>query len=259
MLTAETLHAEGPRYTAAIVCVPGLWSGLTVWRRFAGYLGHRGWESHLLEVRGVGGGIVGRATAVAEDVAELATPAVVLGHDAGGLIALEAARRTAAAAVVLIAPLVPGSRPARRLVLGARSLFALVAGTPVPPPARAWLDFDPVPAELVDAIAPDDAVAVRDVVWGRSRPAPAGAVPGLLLAGDRDALLPPAEARRLAASVGADVAMLEGAGHWPFVGPSWQRAVAVVHRWLVQRLGEPLLDLYAETMAERDAEDEDAE
>jgi hypothetical protein len=33
----------------------------------------------------------------------------------------------------------------------------------------------------------------------------------------------------------------------------------VVHRWLVRRLGEPLLDLYAETMAERDAADVDDE
>jgi hypothetical protein len=63
----------------------------------------------------------------------------------------------------------------------------------------------------------------------------------------------------LAGTVAAEVHVLESAGHWPFAGPCWQNAVALVHRWLVQRLGEPLLELYAETMAERDAEDEDEE
>jgi len=264
MLTAETMHAEGARYTASIVCVPGLWSGAAVWRGFAGHLGHRGWECHLLDVCGVAGGVAARATAVADYVAALPTPAVLVGHDAGGLIALIAAHRTAPAAVVLVAPLVPGSRAARGLVLGARSLLALITGGSVPPPTgrarAAWLDLpEPVPAELSRALAPDDAGVVRDVVWGRVRPVPAGGVPVLLLAGGRDALLPPAEARLLAGTVAAEVHVLESAGHWPFAGPSWQDAVALVHRWLVQRLGEPLLELYAETMAERDTGEDETE
>jgi hypothetical protein len=32
-----------------------------------------------------------------------------------------------------------------------------------------------------------------------------------------------------------------------------------MHRWLVRRLGEPLLELYAEMMAERDAAETDDE
>ncbi|HJQ82732.1 MAG TPA: hypothetical protein VKA21_01555, partial [Candidatus Binatia bacterium] len=64
MLTAETAHAEGPRYAAALVCIPGFWAGPVVWRGFASYLGHRGWESHLLDVRGVAGGTGARAGAV---------------------------------------------------------------------------------------------------------------------------------------------------------------------------------------------------
>ena len=264
MLTAEIVHAEGARYTASIVCVPGLWSGAGVWHGFAGHLGHRGWECHLLDVSAVAGGVAARANAVADYAAALPTPSVLVGHDAGGLIALIAAHRTAPAAVVLAAPLVPGSREARRLVLGARALLALIVGGDVPPPTgrarAAWLDLpDPVPAELLRALAPDDAGVVRDVVWGRVRPAPAGPLPVLLLAGARDVLLPPAQARILAGTVAAELQVLDGAGHWPFAGPSWQNAVVLVHRWLVQRLGEPLLELYAETMAEREAEDEEAE
>jgi len=49
---------------------------------------------------------------------------------------------------------------------------------------------------------------------------------------------------------------VEGAGHWPHVGPTWAALVNLVHRWLIQRLGAPLLEQYADAMAERDADDD---
>jgi pimeloyl-ACP methyl ester carboxylesterase len=97
---------------------------------------------------------------------------------------------------------------------------------------------------------------IRDVARGRPAPAALAGVPGLLLAGARDPLLPPPEAAALARAVGAEHQQLEVAGHWPLAGPAWQEAVGRVHRWIVQRLGAPLLERYDEAMAERDAEDE---
>src|SRR6266516_2952258 len=160
MLTAETLPAEGARYAAGLVCIPGLWAGSRVWRGFASYLGHRGWECHLLDVRGVVGGLTARAAAVREYAAALPAPAVFVGHDAGGLVALAAAARG-----------------------------------------------------------------------------------------------PAAEA--LARSLGAELRVLEGARHWVLAGAGWQPAVALVHRWLVQRLGEPLLETYAEALADREPSDDE--
>jgi pimeloyl-ACP methyl ester carboxylesterase len=66
MLSAEMPPAEGARYAAGLVCIPGLWAGSGVWRGFASHLGHRGWECHLLDVRGVAGGLAARAAAVRE-------------------------------------------------------------------------------------------------------------------------------------------------------------------------------------------------
>ena len=258
MLTAETLPAEGARYAAGLVCIPGLWAGSRVWRGFASYLGHRGWECHLLDVRGVGGGLTARAAAVREYAAALPAPAVLVGHDAGGLVALAAAARGTAAAVVLLAPLAPGSRAARQLVLAPRSLLALLAGRPVPvpagPAAAAWADLPPA---LRASTGPEDAAAVRDVVWGRVRPVAAAGVPTLVVAGAGDPLLPPPAAEALARSLGADLRVLEGARHWVLAGAGWQPAVALVHRWLVQRLGEPLLETYAEALADREPSDDE--
>src|SRR5882724_5936441 len=216
MLSAETPPAEGARYAAGLVCIPGLWAGSGVWRGFASHLGHRGWECHL---RGVAGGLAARAAAVREYAAALPAPAVLLGHDAGGLVALAAATRGATAAVVLLAPLAPGSRAARRLVLAPRSLLALLAGRPVPAPvgpaAAAWADLPPA---LRASTGPEDAAAVRDVVWGRVRPLAAAGVPTLVVAGAGDPLLPPPAAEALARSLGAELRVLEGARHWILAG-----------------------------------------
>jgi pimeloyl-ACP methyl ester carboxylesterase len=264
MLTAETVHPEGARYAAAVVCIPGLWAAGGVWRGFASYLAHRGWECHLLGVREIPGGIEARAGAVADYVAELPVPAILLGHDAGALVALAAAQRRRPAAIVALAPLAPGSRGARLLVRAPGSLLALVLGRPVPPPAGAaaapWLDLvEPLAGGVRVALAPEDAASVRDVAWGRFRPPPAAGIPAVLVGGARDRILPPADAEALARRLGAEPHVLEGAGHWSLAGPTWQAAVALVHRWLVQRLGEPLLELYAEAVAEREAEDDGGE
>lgn len=265
MLTSETLHAEGARYAASIVCIPGLWAGPAVWRRFAGYLGHRGWECHLLDLRPIRGGIAARAAAVGEYVGSLATPAVLLGHDAGALVALAAAGRQPAAGVVMLAPLAAGSREAQRLISSPRRLLSLVLGGAVQPPdgstAAGWIDVgDPVRSQVLAGLALEDAASVRDVAWGRVPTArPADGSPVLLVAGDLDAFLPMQAAESLAGSVGAELRVLEGVGHWPLAGAGWQATVALVHRWLVQRLGVALLELYEEAMAERDAEDDGGE
>src|SRR5206468_1368748 len=189
MLSADIVRPESARYTTSLLCIPGLWAGPDVWRAFAGYLAHRGWESHLLDVRALDAGVAERAAAVAAHAAALPTPPVLLGHDLGSLVALAAAARTRTAAVVLLAPLVPGSAPARALALRPGTFLQLL-------------------------------------------PAPAAAA--------------------FARALGAEHQSLDGAGHWLFAGPAWQRGVGLVHRWIIQRLGEPLLERYAEAMTERE-------
>ena len=263
MLTDETVPAEGARYAAPLVLLPGLWARTQVWRGFATYLAHRGWECRVLDLRGAGG-LEARARAVAEYLATLPAPAVLLGHDAGGLVAHEAARQAGAAAVVMVAPLVSGDAATRGLVLNLRSLLGVALGWPVAPPGPEALA--PVLAELSPServavtarLGADDGAALRDLVRGRLAPHP-GAVPTLVLAGARDPLLPAAAARALADAMGAELQTVADAGHWMLAGAAWQRAVGLVHRWIVQQLGAPLLELYPEAMAEREAEEEEGE
>ena len=262
MIPAEVQRAEGSRYAAALVIVPGLWAGPDVWRGFASFLGHRGWESHLLHTRALPGGLDARAASVAEYAAALPAPAVLLGHDAGALVAHAAARRTRAAAAVLVAPLLPGSRGARALTLEPRNLLRLLLGQPVAPPRGQALSLvwgvlgDAARDRVLAMLGPEDATTVWEVARGRIALAPAPGVPTLLVAGARDPLLPGADALALAGTLGAEPLTLPDVGHWPFAGPTWLKAVDVVHRWLVQRLGAELLELYPEAMAEREANED---
>ena len=258
MLSADIVRPESARYTTSLLCISGVWAGPAVWHAFAGYLAHRGWESHLLDVRVLDAGVAERAAAVAAHAAALPTPPVLLGHDLGSLVALAAAARTRTAAVVLLAPLVPGSAPARALALRPGTFLQLLLARPVPPPgvrAAAPLCGElaaPLGRAVVASLAPESPRVLREVVRPRTPPAAVAGVPALVVTGDRDPLLPAPAAAAFARALGAEHQSLDGAGHWLFAGPAWQRGVGLVHRWIIQRLGEPLLERYAEAMTERE-------
>lgn len=262
MLTAEIVRPESGRYAATLVCVPGLWAGPPVWRGFTSYLAHRGWESHLLDVRPVSGGTAARGAAVAEYAASLTTPAVLVGHDAGGLVALAAGAVHRPVALVLLAPLAPGSTWTRALTVRRGALGALVLSRPVPPPTDdgAALACGELPdaarAALLAGFAAEPAAAVVDVARARTKPTPVPGVPTLVAVGDRDPLLPAVAALAFAGTIGGEHRALPGLGHWCLAGAGWEQAVGVVHRWLVERLGEGLLELYPEAMADRDADED---
>jgi pimeloyl-ACP methyl ester carboxylesterase len=247
------IRTESARYATPLLLLPELWAPARVWQPAADYLGHRGWEGEMLELRGAGG-LAARTALVIDRVRLLGRRPAIVGHGAGALVAAEVARAGAAAAVVLVAPLTPRSRTVRALIRRWGALAAIARGRPVPPPLgpdgrRLFLE-QPVGLEAEAGRAVLDAVRGCVPLHG-----PLG-VPTLLVAGERDPLLDPAASTGLATDLGAEHAQIVGAGHWPILPPAWQQTVAVVHRWLVQRLGEPLLEFYAEAMAERDAEDE---
>jgi pimeloyl-ACP methyl ester carboxylesterase len=258
MLDAEVVPPEGARYAASLVLVPGLWTTPAGWRRCAGFLAHRGWECHLVDVRGVAGGVAGRGAAVAEYARGVEGRVVLVGYDAGAWIAAAAAAPSSAAAVALVAPLPPGGAAVRRIAFELRVLWALVAGRPVPPPAAADPPWSEAPggSDAHVETAPADPVVAREILWGRLATASVTGVPVLVVAGERDPYAGPDDVMALASRLGSKTALLPEAGHW-LLGPRFFQATAgTVHRWIVQELGAPLLELYPEAMAAREEEDE---
>jgi pimeloyl-ACP methyl ester carboxylesterase len=254
MLTISPVHPEGPRYTAPILFLPGLWVAPDLWRTAAGFLGHRGWRGEIVNARAVDGGVAARARTIVEHVRTLEAPPVLIAIDAGAGLALAVARAVPTRALVLVSPLVPGAPATHALAWSWRLVWALVRRGVVEPPASplATALYAELPDGLRRALAAEPARLVADLVRGPApQPAPC---PTLVVRGEADPLVPASEASALGDALGADVETLPGARHWLVVGPAWRACVQVVHRWLVKTLGEQLLELYAETMAERDGE-----
>lgn len=249
-LPITPVHPEGPRYRAPVIFVPGLWSGREVWRRAAGLLAHRGWEGWLADPGAEPGGIGQQAAALVAVAEELGRPPVLIAHDASGVVALDVARRTAVAAIVWVAPFLPGGASVRAAVSPWRVLAGLVFGTPVGRPAGWSAVEDPAWVREMEAAA-----LVVDVVRGRTAVRPAG-VPTLLVVGEADARCDASDRAALAARVDAEVVLLPATGGLPLATGRWQEHAGTVHRWLVRTLGETLLELYEEAMAERDGGDE---
>jgi pimeloyl-ACP methyl ester carboxylesterase len=254
MATATAIHPEGPRYAAPIVYLSGLWVAPRIWRHAAGYLAHRGWEGRLVDTRDVGGGIAKRGQAVADDARTLSSPPVLVGHDAGALVALAAAAEVPVRALVLVSPLVPGA-PGTHALTWSRGLpWALLRGRALGPPAgAAGAAFLRDVAPDAWSVSPGEDPRMLAELARRSRiRRPATMPPTLVLRGEADRLVSRDDVSRLASDLGAELDEIAGHGHWLLVPPAWQACVHRIHRWLVQRLGEDLLELYAEAMADRD-------
>jgi pimeloyl-ACP methyl ester carboxylesterase len=247
-VTIESIAAESPKFTAPMVLVHGLWSTAAVWRKFMGYLAHRGWTCHALNLRGHGAAGVLRTVCFADylsDVAQVvaaceAAP-VVVGHDLGGLLALSC-DAPATRAVVALAPLVPraiGGTPNATLTRW-RARLAMLRSGPLPPP-RGKLGAEYFAHGAPGGTTLDSARTARELCGDAFSLAACGDRPALVVAGERDRFCPAAEVKRLAVHVGATLHTAEGAGHAIPWEAGWEQRVAETHRWLIRTLGEPLL------------------
>lgn len=245
-LRAEITQGESERFTAPMLLVHGLWETAEVWRGVAGFLAHRGWHCVAVHLRGRAGSaavahLADHASDLVAAVAALDVPPVVLGHDLGGLLALGAAPQ--ARAVVAMSPLVP-----RQLANGgaealqhAGNLFSRWRGHPLSAPRGRW-------RKAFGATASNQREPWSLIRQLREEDLPVAAsaeVPSLVVAGADDAVVALADARRMAERVGAEFLTVPG-GHALPVEKGWQERAAAIHRWVVRRLGAPLLELYEE-------------
>lgn len=238
----EVTGAESPKFTAPLLLLHGLWCTAEVWRRWTGFLAHRGWTCHAVAMRSDAGAPADWAEyqqRVANVIVTFEVTPVVIGHDLGGLLALRAAPR--ARAVVALAPHLPRSlrgKPATDLIATPGLPFRLwQRSLALPRRRRRQVLGDPQlqrvsePLTLIRSLMQDD------------RTIDPTSTPTLLVIGGRDPFVARASVEQVAKQIGAAILIAETAGHALPVEPGWEQRVNDVHRWLIKTLGDPLLAL----------------
>jgi alpha-beta hydrolase superfamily lysophospholipase len=241
-LFAEVTSPEADKFTAPLVLVHGLWERAPAWRRFAGYLAHRGWRCIALERRADVSDVAAHVTDLRTAIATLEAPPVIIGHDLGALLALRCTE--AARAVIALAPLVGPPFAAPPLALQrAGTRLARWRGAALRPPRRQWRNAYPAR----DSTEP--ARLVREILAGG--PALAASVRAssrAVFAVEGDEMIPVGVAAALAKHVGAELQVVPGCDHAALNTPGWDARVAAIHRWIIRHLGVDLLGFYDEAM-----------
>jgi pimeloyl-ACP methyl ester carboxylesterase len=239
------IEPESERYRADLIFVHGLWVGAGVWRAVAAGFAHRGWRCLLLDTPAGrhDGTPASWPRFVAEVVRARPVKPIVIGHDAGALLALDLAAQGAVRGAIAVAPLLEGLRPI--LPALARTTLRLRRGSAVVAPP-AW------DHPYFERIAPEHAAVVREslaaesVSWLRqmetlTEPA-APTVPTLLVAQQADAVASQLLLEIAARGIEADFLRCQG-GHWPMLEGRTDDWITQLHRWLIKRVGHGLLIL----------------
>src|SRR5262245_48804239 len=149
-LRAEITRPETEKFTAPLLLLHGLWERPPAWRRFAGYLAHRGWQCIALARRDDVSDIGVHLADLRAAIAALDAPPVLLGHDLGGVIALPCAdvARAVAAVAPLVGPPLVATMPALE---HAGSWLARLRGAPLHAPRGSWASAYPTRDVAEDA------------------------------------------------------------------------------------------------------------
>jgi pimeloyl-ACP methyl ester carboxylesterase len=245
-MIVDVVRAESSRFRHPLLLLHGLWTGGWIWRHFAAYLAHRGWDAwvpSLLEDASLSD-VNGRQHALIDLCRTLPAPPVLISHDAGVAMATLLASEVAAPAIVAIAPLLP--RIDRHVNLG-------VLAHPKFWPARLWARSVPPPRgriarslmaglddEAVGRLRPDSGAYLRALLAGTFTLANPSQ-PGLVIASSNDDITSREQSRRLADRWRWSFDLHETYGHFPMLTSGSEGLADHVHRWLVRAIGADLL------------------
>ena len=244
MAIVESIEPENGRYRADILFLHGLWTTAEIWKPAALGLAHRGWGCHLIDLRAGGPADTletwcQRAQGVVEEFAERP---ILVGHDAGALVALALSEHALARAVVADAPLLSGAprfHPRLALAIARWRKQSL----PPPPEQAPMLQVGSAAGQtrLLHALC-DDTARLVDSLRGRAIQPGRPVVPTLLMASPQDPVVPESLVAITAKGIEASYLPREG-GHYGMLEEPYDIWMSQVQRWLVLHAGPDLLRL----------------
>jgi pimeloyl-ACP methyl ester carboxylesterase len=179
--------------------------------------------------------------AMADAVAALPAPPVLIGYSMGGLIAQRLAMTHELAGLVLVASATPWMLPPNRLLFryGLPQLFRVLAGLPfrVPDEGLRELVLHHLSVaeqdEILRDVVPESGHAFLPVVLGAIRVnADDIRCPVLCVAGEEDRVVALSSMQALADRYNAGLVTIPGCGHWPGAGSLLSVAARPVRDWI---------------------------
>jgi pimeloyl-ACP methyl ester carboxylesterase len=244
-----------------LLFIHGAWHGAWCWEQnFLPYFADHGYEAHAPSLRGHGGNdrkglrwkrIDDYVDDVAETVARLERPPVLIGHSMGGLVVQRYLERGPAPGAVLLASVPVGGifdvmmRLARRHPLlylqanGTMSLYPYVATPELAREAFFSLDMPIGEATLLWRRLQDESyLAFLDMLLFRhARPelAARGGTPMLVLGAAEDRTIIQSEVRRTGVAYGGEAEIFPGMAHDMMLERGWQAVADRILGWLGER------------------------
>jgi pimeloyl-ACP methyl ester carboxylesterase len=256
-VTLEILRAGAPSSRPPLVFIHGSFSGAWVWQeRFLPYFAAAGWECVALSLSGHGSsrgeerldrfGLDDFVADVAEVVAGLGRPPVVIGHSLGGAVAQRFVTRHRTAGLVLLTAVPPGGFGPITLWMGWRhprflwQMTRLETTGSVDPEVMAEHLFSPTtpPADVHRFLARlqrESRRVVTDVLLPLHVARPPGDYPTLVLGGDDDVFIPPHALHATAAHWHAQLVIQPGVPHVMMLDALWERPAEAILGWLEER------------------------
>ena len=235
-LPVDVTRAESARFRHPLLFVHGLWTGSWIWHGFMGYLAHRGWESWAPSFLEGAANDADRVALLLDVCRAMPAAPVIIGHDAGAVLATMIATRVDVPAVVAIAPSLPGRGSIHRWP---RYWTARWFGSRVEPPrdvaARLVID------DAADRLRPESGPFFRALASGSLRMPAESSVRGLVVCATDDALSLPTAGALMARNYRWSFEEWPAPGHTPMLARGWEALADRLHRWLVLTLGEELL------------------
>jgi non-heme chloroperoxidase len=227
-----------------VLFIHGWWSGAWVWSRFVDPFRSAGFRTHALDLPGPETGrssFPDHLEHALEAARSIGDP-VLIGHSAGGLLAMKMCETIGAPACVAITPAAPtGVLPRPNLLL----LKFLSAALPSIMLGRDFFPKALLPQIALNAMPP----AKQEAILARMRPVSASQVrvivpslisvatgrlrsPLLIVGAGKDRLTPVAQTRAIARRYGADYQEYSDSGHFILREAGWSQMASDAISWI---------------------------
>lgn len=242
-----------------LLFVHGAFSGAWIWdAKFLGYLARQGFAAHALSLRGHGGsgggewlhwyGLSDYVEDVADAVARIGTPPILIGHSMGGMVVQQYMRSfpSGARGVVLMASVPPYGLWDGMITMSLRSpeimhqlVMLQVAGPQAVQPTligRALFSPD-MPPDEIQRYEPFLQSESARVSWEMFSLAPFlrwnnGNVPVMVMGAEADLFVPPAQVRMTAEMFHVEPVIFPSMAHAMMLEPDWSRVADRVAGWV---------------------------